>query len=359
MPPVSNRALSTEEMATLDAWFGAGAPRASEACATTSGAADAPVPLSCKPTVVLEPKTPFVMQADAKLDQYVCFGVDVERKKKQHIIGIGPKIDNTNILHHILVFETKKAIEANPHPCSTFQNGWKMIAGWAPGGSAFELPPEAGLPQNEGVTHYAVQLHYNNAKNLAGQRDASGMELCTTEDLRPNDAAVLAFGSVRVNIPPRSTTKIACDYVFDDRFKGATFFTASPHMHKRGQSMSTRRLVAGKSPELDVHTQAIFDFENQGGRPINVKVAPGDVFRTECTFKNPDDKTITFGENTDDEMCFHFMNYYPAVPDKRGLGLGPVGKRLPGGGFSWVTPSIENCGLSLSELMALDDKMDE
>src|SRR5690606_15347867 len=101
-------------------------------------------------------------------------------------------------------------------------------------------------------------------------------------------------------------------------------------------------------------TQPVFDFENQGGNPIDVKVTPGDVFRTECTFKNPDDTSVKFGEGTNDEMCFNFLNYYPAVPDKKGLGIGPVGKRLPGGGFGWVTPSIEDCGLSLAELNALD-----
>jgi hypothetical protein len=52
--------------------------------------------------------------------------------------------------------------------------------------------------------------------------------------------------------------------------------------------------------------------------------------RTRCTWKNPGDTTIAFGENTGDEMCFDFIGYYPNIPDKTIFGL-PL--------FTWVTPS--------------------
>ena len=44
-----------------------------------------------------------------------------------------------------------------------------MLYGWAPGVGSFELPKEAGLPANNGTTHYVVQVHYNNISALAGE----------------------------------------------------------------------------------------------------------------------------------------------------------------------------------------------
>lgn len=355
MPPVTAPALGDDERSLLTKWINDGAKASADAsCEATKDKTDVPK-LSCQPNLQLVAKTPFKMAQGGPTDQYMCFGVDIQADKKKHIVGFGPKIDNKRILHHILVFESKESVSPEPHECSAFQGSWKLITGWAPGGTAFETPPEAGIPLNQGTTHYAVQLHYNNALNLGGQEDLSGFDLCTTEQLRPNDAGVLAFGTLKIDVPPRATKTVSCDYELDDRFSGVTFFGASPHMHKKGVSIATRRLVGGSGAEEPVFVQDKFDFENQSNNKINVKVSSKDVFRTSCTFTNPGDQAVKFGENTEDEMCFNFLTYYPLVPDKRGLLGQPVGKRLPGGGFNWITPSIEGCGLSLSDLGALSE----
>lgn len=38
---------------------------------------------------------------------------------------------------------------------------------------------------------------------------------------------------------------------------------------------------------------------------------PGDAIRTTCTFDNPYDFPVLFGEGTEDEMCFNFVMAYP------------------------------------------------
>ena len=59
--------------------------------------------------------------------------------------------------------------------------------------------------------------------------------------------------------------------------------------------------------ELDV------DFNEQGTFPLTptVKLEMGDVVTTTCTYDNPGDTAVTFGENTGNEMCFNFAVYYP------------------------------------------------
>jgi len=330
MPPSPNPILDAKEMATLDAWIAAGA-KASDAACTSEKAGDGVKPLSCKTDTTLVAGSKFTMQQGGELDQYVCFGVDITLQKKRHVVGLAPRVDNKKILHHILLFQAPSAESPTPTPCSAFGSAsWKLVAGWAPGGNNLELPPEAGFPQEKGTTHWVLQLHYNNALNLAGQTDQSGYDLCTTEDLRPNDAGVLAFGSTKFTIPPRSTTKIRCDYTLPNSFQNVKFFNASPHMHKFGASMSTERLPGGTGAPEKVFEVGKFDFEQQANFPIKNSVAPGDVLRTRCAWKNTTDANVGFGEGTGDEMCFDFIGYYPNIPDRTLLGL-PL--------FTWITPS--------------------
>ena len=55
-----------------------------------------------------------------------------------------------------------------------------------------------------------------------------------------------------------------------------------------------------------------FSFEEQTMKPLTeMVVKEGDVLTTTCTFENPSERTITFGEGTDDEMCINWIRYYP------------------------------------------------
>jgi hypothetical protein len=331
MPPSPNPRLSEKDLGAIDAWIAGGAKSSSDACSNGGPNAGDPKPLSCTPNTVLKATTPFTMKAGDPLDQYICVGVDVTLDKKRHITGLAPKVDNKKILHHVLLFQAPSSESSTPFACSAFGSAsWKLVAGWAPGGNNLELPPEAGFPEEKGTTHWVIQLHYNNALNLTGATDLSGYELCTTEDLRANDAGVVAFGSTRFSIPPRSTTTIACDYKLPSSFQGVKLFNASPHMHTRGAAMSTEKLPGGTGTPEMVFEQKAFDFQSQSNYPIQGSVAPGDVMRTRCTWKNPGDTTIQFGEGTSDEMCFDFIGYYPNIPDNTIFGL-PI--------FTWVTPS--------------------
>jgi hypothetical protein len=243
--------------------------------------------------------------------------------------------DNLGIVHHIALFRTAEPVDPEPHECSAFGAGtWTWVTAWAPGGGNLVMPPEAGFPVDEN-THWLVQMHYNNAKNAPNQVDDSGYQLCETEQLRPNDAGVLAFGSRRFKIPPRTAAYTRrCDYTLGDRYRGVTFFSAFPHMHLRGTRIGTELLPGGTGAPQTVFEQNPFNFENQANFPLDhVAVNPGDVMRTRCTWKNTEDRTLDFGENTGDEMCFNFLAYYPAIADRS---LGPIPLQ------SWLTPSLDD-----------------
>ncbi|CAN5923626.1 hypothetical protein BH11MYX4_BH11MYX4_18610 [soil metagenome] len=330
MPPSPNPRLTAKELASLDAWIDGGATASTETC-TNAPAPPGVKPLSCKVDTVLRATKPFTMVPGGPVDQYQCFGVEMDLKKKRHVIGLAPKVDNAKIVHHILLFQAPTAESTEPFPCQAFGSAsWKLVAGWAPGGTNLELPAEAGFPANVGKTHWVMQIHYNTTQAQSGV-DQSGYELCTTETLRANDAGVVAFGSTSFAIPPRATRTIRCDYALPASFSNVKLFNASPHMHTRGVAMSTQRLPGGNgAPEL-IFEQKNFSFEAQANYPLTKTITTWDVMRTRCTWKNQGDSPISFGEGTGDEMCFDFMGYYPNIPDVTVLGV-PL--------FTWVTPSL-------------------
>lgn len=329
MPPGAGAKLPPEDVASLDAWIAGGAPTSNASC-SNAGPVDAVKALPCTPDTTLKATKPFTMAAGSPADQYECFGVDVDVTKKRHVTALAPHVDNKEIVHHILLFQAPKSESTEPFACAAFgSTSWKLVAGWAPGADNFILPDAAGFPEETGTTHWVLQIHYNNTKTKTGS-DLSGYDLCTTEDLRPNDAGIIGLGSINFSIPPRSSKTVRCDYRLGSEFKGVKFFNAWPHMHTYGTMMSTERLVGGKGTPETILAPTPFSFEAQLNYPITKSVESGDVMRTRCSWKNTTDKSIGFGEATGDEMCFDFVAYYPNIPDKVVLGV-PV--------FTWITPS--------------------
>lgn len=322
MPPASSSPVSQPKIDLFDRWVSEGAkPRAaSEQCAVAPAAPSTVVPkgLACTPDTHVGPARPYAIKADVP-DEYVCYGFDIARQNKRHVIGLGPRVDNPNVVHHILLFRSPTAVAGEPAPCpSNPPLDWQLHAAWAPGGDAIMLPEEAGFPE-EGVSHWAAQIHYSNLQRLSGQVDASGYDLCTTEQLRRHDAGILATGTMNLTIPPRSESSTTCHYNwgagatgdFRTKHPDVKVFSVMPHMHKLGSAMAVHRLAPGLPRVTLVDSK--FDFGAQSTYAVNVPVGGLDQITTRCTFKNSTDKTVQWGEDTSSEMCFAFLSYYPAV----------------------------------------------
>jgi Copper type II ascorbate-dependent monooxygenase, C-terminal domain len=175
------------------------------------------------------------------------------------------------------------------------------------------MPPQAGFPLS-GTTHYAVQVHYNNLMHLAGETDHSGFSVCTTTELRPNDADVLAFGTNQISIPPHGTLDETCDITLPSDTPEVTFVADMPHMHELGTIISSIDHPASGAASIDLGTRDPWDFNTQFWTNLaGTQVGPGDMVSTRCAWFNPGATTVSFGEDTEDEMCFSFVVYYPKI----------------------------------------------
>lgn len=314
MPQPPNPRLDTTDMATLDDWIAAGAPPSTGSCADAS--VDAPsVTLTCAADVHMTPAAAFSMPANAK-DLYACYGFDIPITSKRQIVGIAPRLDNTRIIHHLVLFQADRSESSTPGPCDlAAQAKWRLLYGWAPGASSFELPPEAGFPLDEGTAHFVVQIHYNNINELSGQTDSSGFDFCTTDQLRANDADAMVFGAQNFIIAPNSKLDLTCSYVMPPTTPELHVFAALPHMHQIGLSIGTTDMGHDGASPVDLGSRTTWDFNNQIYVDVKATVSAGDVINTRCVWGNTSSTPVVFGPYTENEMCFSYTMYYPRILD--------------------------------------------
>jgi hypothetical protein len=310
MPQAPNPRLSAADLATLDAYAAAGAPAGD--CVPSEGSGGSGPALSCTPDTHVAPASPYTLP-DGVSEAYVCYGFEAPPGPKRHITAFAPHIDDKAIVHHVSLLQSDTPVSPVPAVCPLGGSpAWRVVFGWAPGASAFELPKEAGFAE-DASTHFVVQIHYANPTHRAPATDASGFDLCTTTSLRPNDADVMAFGTVQIQLPPHASTTLDCSIPVPSWGQATHLFAAFPHMHRLGTSIVSSAYPMGTGAPVDLGSQPHWNFGEQGWIPIDYALSPGDVVETKCSWDNTTDAAVSFGEKTEDEMCYSFVMYYPRI----------------------------------------------
>ncbi|KAJ3261962.1 hypothetical protein HK103_003805 [Boothiomyces macroporosus] len=205
----------------------------------------------------------------------------------------------------------------------------RLYTTWAKGGKRKLYPSDVGKPigKSEYNTLYMVmETHYNNPNLLQNQVDpGSGLEFTISTQLRKYDIGVVTLGTPQDTMflapggypsavsecGPKCTTK---DNAIPP--SGLTVISTGLHMHKRGKSISTRHIRNDKEltkfPSMD-HFD--FDYQSYTYADMNVdKILPGDRLITNCTFDTTQDtKVVEGGWSSEQEMCYAFVEYYPAM----------------------------------------------
>ena len=165
-------------------------------------------------------------------DLYQCFDYDPPWGNKEvQIVSATAIIDNDQVLHHWILYNQSSAVtDGSTSACSGAHPNAAMVVGWAPGGDPMHLPDDVGLQVETGG--FTLEVHYNN-KLGAGQLDASGVDLCVTDKLRPKVAAVHWLGSQNLNKVEASGT---CTPVNSGP---VTILTSTPYMHLQGWHLKT------------------------------------------------------------------------------------------------------------------------
>jgi hypothetical protein len=179
-----------------------------------------------------------------------------------------------------------------------------------------------GKPFGSDYYEYVMfETHYNNPKGLEGKKDTATYDLIYTE--KPVDVEIgsLTLGDLQVEgwflepgkeLVAHSTT---CTPECTGRWpkEGITAISVFHHMHYRGRNARVQIIRDGKEIEP---LSSLYDFEYgyQFSKNLNsVQLLPGDKFITTCEYNTMNDtKPVPGGLPSEAEMCFAWVDYYPA-----------------------------------------------
>ncbi|XP_013391507.1 MOXD1 homolog 1 isoform X2 [Lingula anatina] len=256
---------------------------------------------------------------------YICVIVDLPTDGDYHIIAETPLIDNTNVMHHIVMSGCHDSAEtkSTPYLCG-MEAGLDvkcgdLIGGWALGGNGACYPPEAGIRiGSRGYKRVKMELHWNNPERRSDYTDQSGMVFYYTSNLRQYDLGTFVVGQMSLTVPPTGghvTFGARCGSACTSELLEHNIMieAVNLHMHYLGYSAKLDHFRNGQLVQT-LGEDVVYQYDT----PVNhilsppVEFRPGDEFKLSCTFKpSTNGQFVFYGEDTAAEMCFGFINYYP------------------------------------------------
>jgi hypothetical protein len=219
-----------------------------------------------------------------------------------------------------------------PHGCEEMK--WV----WAVGMDDFVFPDNIGLPMGGETNRFLVlQMHYYNPELKEGIIDNSGVRVYYTTELLEQEAGVMSVvGAVdqRQHDPlPAGEERVSFAFVTPSTCTQSLWtepiniLGVVHHLHTYGTYQEINIVRDGVNlgnlrPELK------YDFMHQGmGEPVPAlrQLLPGDQITQTCFWNTTNAQSdVEFGENTQQEMCFAAMYYYPANAYSSSLALMPL-----------------------------------
>ncbi len=213
-----------------------------------------------------------------------------------------------------------------------------------PSARAYEAS-DAAMPFGQGYDAYwLLEVHYSNPDGQAGRRDATGLEITYSPQLRKHDVGVLVLGAPPhvpqigfvsplvvpgglgrfdyMNYCPGACTRRRLkeqerpqlpgkqeEHAGEDDFH---IMYAHLHMHGLGRGGEVQLIRNASSAAEGWQRKRLlhrkhWDFEHQNGvnfDPPGVPLHPGDSFLTRCHYDSSGKNATTiYGQGADDEMC--------------------------------------------------------
>lgn len=315
--------LSADSIARLRAWADAGAPEGDIGKTLAVAPPDSSLP---RVDETLELPVAYTPVPDVE-DDYRCFLVDWPRATDTYVTGYRMVPGNEALVHHVIAYmapasqleEYRALDEADPEagwtcyggPGLQSQGDAEWLGAWAPGGDNGEFPNGTGIPMRAS-SEVVLQVHYNN-KSGDTQPDLTRMEVMVADEVETpayiqpwTDPSWLDGTGMDI---PANSEGTSHSFSFTDTWGTFQIHTASLHMHQLGRSADLKVERGGGGEDTCLLDIADWDFNWQNTYVLNepVTVEKGDTITVSCTWDNPTDEDVNWGEGTGDEMCLGTM----------------------------------------------------
>jgi len=211
--------------------------------------------------------------------------------------------------HTVLSIASGSAAGADgEQDCDVRTLGLNMLYASGVGTSPLDFPSGVGVKIAAG-TQIHLNLHLYNASDETLSGD-SGIWVKSQPTPPPNLAEMVFAGPLDLTVPPMSTNyPITSQCTINNSYK---LFALWPHMHKQAVHQKIE-LLRGAAQPVVLHDMD-YQFGEQKYWPQNpeVQLQPQDKIQVTCSYDNPTNAAINWGDGSDEEMCFGGMYRYPS-----------------------------------------------
>ena len=246
------------------------------------------------------------------VQDYRNIALPLELEEDVWVKAIEFEAGDPTVLHHIIAFAY------GPNGVNEFEilNQGIGLGAYAPGNEVNTYPDDAGFPLKAGGG-LMLQLHYTTSGRETTDASEIALYLWDEEPARPVLGGSAA--ELEINIPPFEARH---EMVATAKFRKDSYLTMlGPHMHYRGYDANFKLIYPdGREEEIlnvpnyQFNWQKVYDFKDPKFVPAGTEMVFSGTFdNSEMNPFNPDpSQTLTWGEQTWQEMFFGFYRYVEA-----------------------------------------------
>jgi hypothetical protein len=176
---------------------------------------------------------------------------------------------------------------------------------------------EGGVPVGHKIgPQQMVRLEMHSLNTSAQPTAVAGRVFLDTVPLstKVTETDIAFWGTFDISIPPSSAWETSVKFI--QAIADTRTFALTTHQHQLG----TRMRVWHANDASDTADPPVADSTNWSDPPLEM-LRPPLVFGSDgklglaykCEWKNPTAKPVSYGESANDEMCFLWHYYYPAM----------------------------------------------
>lgn len=311
---VDARWLSQDQIDTIVAWTKAGAPEGDPA---NRPELPGDPPGLAEVTTTLDTMVDYTPDGDLD-DEYRCFIVDPQITEDMYLTAYEVKPGDSRVVHHVILYAF--ADEASEQEAQGLDNaeagpgytcfggpgvdGATFAGGWAPGTPPTVYPEGTGIPLRAN-RKAVMQIHYNTLNGVWSDRTKMDLTLAASVE---RQALITPIVDGSLALPPQQDYVETSATMTNPAPVPLLVHGMYPHMHQLGTNINVSVVQdAGETcmidvPEWDFNWQQFYLYEEP------LVIMPGDQLRITCGYSTLDqDKTVYWGDGTQDEMCLNFL----------------------------------------------------
>lgn len=318
----NERTLSDRQVETLKLWAEQDAPAGNLSTCPKPPVYNSNWTIG-QPDFIARPAKPYAVAADGP-DDYRCFVVPTHFDSDRYVTDVELKPGSRKVVHHILVYidtsgEARKKDGKDGKPGYESFGGPGFgpagtLGGWAPGLQPLSMPHGDGMWLPKGAD-IVLQVHYHKDGKAESDLSEVGLKFATS----PVDKRVRwqSIGNVLMTLPAgEKRAEVTADMTLSTPL---TLLDVIPHMHLLGHDMEVVATLPNGSKRELIHVDNYdFNWQTRYTYKAPIKLPAGthvslvahyDNSSANTHNPNTPPKTVHFGEQTTDEMCFAFFSF--------------------------------------------------